>query len=1059
MLAKIIEWSGRNPFLVLLATLFVVIGGVIAVMKTPLDALPDLSDVQVIVYTEYPGQAPQVVEDQVTYPLTTAMLAVPKSKVVRGFSFFGASFVYIIFEDGTDIYWARSRVLEYLNFASSRLPKGVSPSLGPDATGVGWVYEYVLLAKNRTLAELRTIQDWYVRYQLTKAPGVAEVASIGGFVQTYQVTVDPLKLRTFGIPLSKVSQVIRDSNRDVGGRVVEMAETEYMVRGKGYLRSKGDIEALVVKSEGGTAVLIRDIARVELAPDERRGLTELNGEGEVVAGIAMARYGQNALEVIHNLKIKVTEIAAGLPDGVTIEAVYDRSDLIHRAIATLQRTLLEESLIVAAVCVIFLMHMRSALVAILMLPVGVLIAFIAMRLLGMNSNLMSLGGIAIAIGAMVDAAIVMIENAHKHIERLKPDHTVKERADAMLAACKEVGPALFFSLLIITVSFLPVFTLESQEGRLFSPLAYTKTFSMAGAALLSVTLVPVLMLLFIRGKIMPEAKNPLNRFLIWIYRPIIAAVMRWKKTTIALAVIALAVSYYPASQLGREFMPTLNEGTLLYMPASLPGMSITKAAEVLQTQDKIIKSFPEVSSVFGKAGRANSATDPAPTEMFETVINLKPPAEWRPGMTTDKLIAEMDKALQIPGVSNAWTMPIKARIDMLSTGIRTPIGIKVFGKDLGEMEKLAREIEAVVKRVPGTTSAFAERLTGGSYLNIEPNREQLARYGLSVGELLEAIGTALGGEMVTTTVEGRERFGVTVRYPRELRTNPEQIEREVLVSVMGGTMVPLGQVAQVRVARGTPGIRTENALLSAYIFVDIRGRDIGSYVADARKAVAEQVKFPAGYYITWSGQFEAMERAIEKMKIVVPVTLLLIFLLLYLNFRRLTETFIVMLSVPFALVGGVWLMWLLGYNLSVAVAVGFIALAGVAAETGVVMLIYLDHAWEAAQHRCVKEGRRASAADLYGAVMEGAVERVRPKMMTVVAIMAGLLPIMWGTGTGSEVMSRIAAPMVGGMISSTVLTLGVIPALYALVKQWQLRRASRDAPALPPHVAVATGEA
>ena len=1059
MLAKIIVWSGRNPFLVLLATLFVVIGGVIAVMKTPLDALPDLSDVQVIVYTEYPGQAPQVVEDQVTYPLTTAMLAVPKSKVVRGFSFFGASFVYIIFEDGTDIYWARSRVLEYLNFASSRLPKGVSPSLGPDATGVGWVYEYVLLAKNRTLAELRTIQDWYVRYQLTKAPGVAEVASIGGFVQTYQVTVDPLKLRTFGIPLSKVSQVIRDSNRDVGGRVVEMAETEYMVRGKGYLRSKGDIEALVVKSEGGTAVLIRDIARVELAPDERRGLTELNGEGEVVAGIAMARYGQNALEVIHNLKIKVTEIAAGLPDGVTIEAVYDRSDLIHRAIETLKRTLLEESLIVAAVCVVFLMHMRSALVAILMLPVGVLIAFIAMRLLGMNSNLMSLGGIAIAIGAMVDAAIVMIENAHKHIERLKPDHTVKERADAMLAACKEVGPALFFSLLIITVSFLPVFTLESQEGRLFSPLAYTKTFSMAGAALLSVSLVPVLMLLFIRGKIMPEAKNPLNRFLIWIYRPIIAAVMRWKKTTIALAVITLAVSYYPASQLGSEFMPTLNEGTLLYMPASLPGMSITKAAEVLQTQDKIIKSFPEVSSVFGKAGRANSATDPAPTEMFETVINLKPPAEWRPGMTTDKLIAEMDKALQIPGVSNAWTMPIKARIDMLSTGIRTPIGIKVFGKDLGEMEKLAREIEAVVKRVPGTTSAFAERLTGGSYLNIEPNREQLARYGLSVGELLEAIGTALGGEMVTTTVEGRERFGVTVRYPRELRTNPEQIEREVLVSVMGGTMVPLGQVAQVRVARGTPGIRTENALLSAYIFVDIRGRDIGSYVADARKAVAEQVKFPAGYYITWSGQFEAMERAIEKMKIVVPVTLLLIFLLLYLNFRRLTETFIVMLSVPFALVGGVWLMWLLGYNLSVAVAVGFIALAGVAAETGVVMLIYLDHAWEAAQHRCVKEGRRASAADLYGAVMEGAVERVRPKMMTVVAIMAGLLPIMWGTGTGSEVMSRIAAPMVGGMISSTVLTLGVIPALYALVKQWQLRRASRDAPALPPHVAVATGEA
>ncbi len=1007
MLSKVIQWSGRNPFLILLATLFVVLGGVLAVLKTPLDALPDLSDVQVIVYTEVPGQAPQVVEDQVTYPLTTAMLAVPKSKVVRGFSFFGASFVYVIFEDGTDIYWARSRVLEYLNFAASRLPKGVSPALGPDATGVGWVYQYALLAKDRTLAELRTIQDWYVRYQLTKAQGVAEVASLGGHVQTYQVTVDPLKLKSYGIPLMKLSQVIRDSNRDVGGRVVEMAETEFMVRGKGYLRGRDDIERLVLKSESGTPVLVRDVARVEMAPDERRGLSELNGEGEVVSGIAMSRFGQNALEVIHNLKAKVAEISAGLPEGVSIQAVYDRSDLIHRAIDTLKRTLVEESLIVAAVCVIFLMHVRSALVAILMLPVGVLISFSAMKLLGMNSNLMSLGGIAIAIGAMVDAAIVMIENAHKHLERLQPDHTLRQRADAMLEACQEVGPALFFSLLIITVSFLPVFTLESQEGRLFSPLAYTKTFSMAGAALLSVTLVPVLMMLFIRGRIMPEAKNPLNRFMIWAYRPIIAGVMRWKMLTIALALIALGLTWYPASRLGSEFMPTLNEGTLLYMPASLPGMSITKAAEVLQTQDKIIKSFPEVESVYGKAGRANTATDPAPTEMFETVINLKPQEQWRPGMTTDKLIAEMDKALQFPGVSNAWTMPIKARIDMLSTGIRTPIGIKVFGKDLGEMELLAKQIEAVVKTVPGTTSAFAERLTGGSYLNIEPDREALARYGLSVGELQDVIGSALGGEMVTTTVEGRERFGVTVRYPRELRTHPEQIEREVLVPTMGGAMVPLGQVAKVTVARGTPGIRTENALLSAYIFVDIRDRDIGSYVADARKAVADQVKFPAGYYITWSGQFEYMERAVEKMKIVIPVTLLTIFLLLYLNFKRLTETLIVMLSVPFALVGGVWLMWWLGYNLSVAVAVGFIALAGVAAETGVVMLIYLDHAWAEAQERCRHEGRAPQAVDLYAAVMEGAVERVRPKMMTVVAIMAGLLPIMWGTGTGSEVMSRI----------------------------------------------------
>jgi Cu(I)/Ag(I) efflux system membrane protein CusA/SilA len=1039
MLAKLIEWSGRNRFLVLLATLFIIIGGVYAIAKTPLDALPDLSDVQVIIYTEYPGQAPQVVEDQVTYPLTTSMLAVPRSKVVRGFSFFGASFVYVIFEDGTDIYWARSRVLEYLNFASGRLPKGVSPALGPDATGVGWVYQYVLLAKDRTLAELRTIQDWYVRYQLTKAQGVAEVASIGGFVQTYQVTVDPVKLRAYEIPLSRVAQVIRDSNRDVGGRVVEMAETEYMVRGKGYLRGIGDLEMLVVKSEAGTPVLIRDIARVELVPDERRGLAELNGEGEVVSGIAMARYGANALEVIRNLKVKVGEISAGLPQGVTIEAVYDRSDLIHRAIQTLKTTLIEESVIVALVCVIFLLHVRSALVAILMLPVGVLIAFIAMRLLGMNSNLMSLGGIAIAIGAMVDAAIVMIENAHKHLERLKEGES---RAEAMITACKEVGPALFFSLLIITVSFLPVFTLESQEGRLFSPLAYTKTFAMAGAALLSVTLVPVLMLLFIRGRILPEAKNPVNRFLIWIYRPIIAWVMRWKKTTLLAALLVLVVSIYPASRLGSEFMPTLNEGTLLYMPSSLPGMSITKAGELLQTQDKIIKSFPEVASVYGKAGRANTATDPAPVEMFETVINLRPESEWRPGMTMDKLIGELDQALQFPGVSNAWTMPIKARIDMLSTGIRTPIGIKVFGRDLDEMEKLAREIEAVVKSVPGTTSAYAERITGGYYLNIEPDREQLARYGLAVGDLQEVIGTALGGEMVTTTVEGRERFGVQVRYPRELRSNPQLIAQQVLVPSMDGAMIPLGQVARVEIAKGTPGIRTENALLSAYIFVDIRDRDIGSYVAEARKAVVEQVKFPPGYYITWSGQFEYMERAIAKMKIVIPVTLLLIFVLLYLNFRRLTETLIVMLSVPFALVGGVWLMWVLDYNLSVAVAVGFIALAGVAAETGVVMLIYLDHAWEAARARCRGENRIPTAADLYAAVMEGAVERVRPKMMTVVAIMAGLLPIMWGTGTGSEVMSRIAAPMVGGMISSTVLTLAVIPAIYALVKQWRLGRGS-----------------
>jgi copper/silver efflux system protein len=1037
MLGRIIEWSVRNVFLVLLATLFVVAAGVYAVMRTPLDAIPDLSDVQVIIYTEYPGQAPQVVEDQITYPLSTAMLAVPRSKVVRGLSTFGASFIYVIFEDGTDIYWARTRVLEYLNFASGRMPRGVTPTLGPDATGVGWVYQYAVLAANRSLAELRSIQDWFIRYQLTKAQGVAEVASVGGFVQTYQVTVDPRKLQAYGIPLMKLAEVIRSSNRDVGGRAIEMAETEYVVRGRGYLRGVSDIENLVLKADKGTPVLIRDIARVELVPDERRGLAELNGEGEVVAGIVVARYGQNALDVIGNLKAKIAEISSGLPQGVSLQAVYDRSDLIHRAIDNLKRTLIEESIIVAMVCVVFLLHARSALVAIVMLPVGVLIALIVMHLMGLNSNIMSLGGIAIAIGAMVDAAIVMIENAHKHLERAPPG---AQRLQIMIDACREVGPALFFSLLIITVSFLPVFTLEAQEGRMFTPLAYTKTFSMAGAALLSITLVPVLMLLFIRGKIMPEKKNPINRFLIWIYRPVIAWVMRWKKLTIAAAVIALGASAYPAMQLGTEFMPVLNEGSLLFMPATLPSLSITKSAELLQTQDKIIKSFPEVESVFGKAGRAATATDPAPVEMFETVINLKPENQWRAGLTVDKLIAELDQAVQIPGVSNAWTMPIKARIDMLATGIRTPIGIKVFGKSLAEIEKLAKAIEAVVKTVPGTTSAYAERVTGGYYLDIEPDRMALARYGLSVGELQDVIGTALGGEMVTTTVEGLERYGVSVRYPRELRQDPQAIAGQVLVPIMGGAMIPLGQLARVSLMQAPPAIRTENALLTAYIFVDIRDRDIGGYVSDAQKAVREQVKFPPGYYATWSGQFEYMERAKAKLAFVVPLTLLIIFLLLYLNFRRLTETVIVMLSVPFALVGGVWLMWLLGYNMSVAVAVGFIALAGVAAETGVVMLIYLDHAWETIKAQRAAEGGKPTLADLYAAIMEGAVERVRPKMMTVVAIMAGLLPIMWGSGTGSEVMRRIAAPMVGGMISSTILTLIVIPAIYALVKEFALRR-------------------
>ena len=1037
MLTHVIAWSLRNVFMVMLATLAIIIGGGYALSKMPLDALPDLSDAQVIVYTEYPGQAPQVVEDQITYPLTSAMLSVPRSKVVRGFSFFGASFVYVIFEDGTDIYWARSRVLEYLTTLNGTLPSSVTPKLGPDATGVGWVYQYALLAKDYSLAELRTLQDWFVRYQLTKAKGVAEVASIGGFVQQYQVTVDPHKLQAYGVSLKVLSDAIRNGNRDVGGRVIELSETEYMVRGRGYLKGRADLERLVLKAEKGIPVLIRDVARVELVPDERRGVTEWNGEGEAVSGIALARFGQNALEVISNVKQRLQEITTGLPPGVQVQTVYDRSELIHRAIENLTSTLLEENAVVAGVCVLFLLHLRSALVAILMLPVGVLIAFIVMQALGMNSNIMSLGGIAIAIGAMVDAAIVMIENTHKHLER---DSGRLPRAEILLNACTEVGPPLFFSLLIITVSFLPVFALEAQEGRLFHPLAFTKTFAMAGAALLSVTLVPVLMSLFVRGKILPEQRNPINQFLLWVYRPVIAGALRYKKMTLVLALLILGASWYPASKLGGEFMPTLNEGTLLFMPQTLPGLSPTKAAELLQTQDRIIKTFPEVESVFGKAGRALTATDSAPLEMSETIINLKPEATWRAGMTIDKLIAEMDTALQIPGVSNAWTMPIKNRIDMLATGIRTPIGIKLFGKDLTEMERLAQAIEQAVKKVPGTTSAYAERLTGGFYLNINPDYEALSRYGLLMGDIQDIIATAVGGETITMMVEGRERFAVTVRYPRELRDSPQAMAEHILVPTAGGAMIPLGQLAHLSLTKGSPSIRTENASLSAYIYVDMRGRDIDGYVRDAKQAVEQAVKFPAGYYIAWSGQFEYMERAKQRLELVVPLTLCIIFVLLYLNFGRLTETLIVMLSVPFALVGGIWLVWMLDYNVSVAVGVGFIALAGVAAETGVVMLIYLDQAYQEQRRHCVEEQRQFSEIDLYKALMTGAAERLRPKIMTVTAIMAGLLPILWRTGTGSEVMRRIAAPMVGGMVSSTLLTLIVIPALYALCKQYAINR-------------------
>ena len=1043
MIARLIAWSARNLLLVLFGTGFAVAAGIYALVHLPLDAIPDLSDTQVIVYTEYPGQAPQVIEDQVTYPLTTAMLTVPKSKVVRGFSFFGVSFVYVIFEDGTDIYWARSRVLEFLNSVTSRLPAGVSPTIGPDATGVGWVYQYAVISKELNLSDTRTIQDWNLRFALAKAEGVAEVASVGGFVKQYNVILDPQRMRDRGITMQKMREAIRASNADVGGRTVELSEFEYVIRGKGYLKSINDLGNIVLKTSNGTPVLLRDVARVELGPDERRGITELNGEGEVASGIVLQRFGVNALRVIDNVKRRFEEIATSLPKSVEIVPVYDRSNLIYAAIDTLKRTLVEESIVVALVCVVFLLHVRSALVAILMLPVGVLMAFGAMKLLGLGSNIMSLGGIAIAIGAMVDAAIVMIENAHKHLERAAPEES---RVTILIDAASEVGPALFFSLLVITVSFMPIFTLESQEGRLFSPLAYTKTFSMAAAALLSVTLVPALMVIFVRGRIVPEHKNPINRFLIWIYRPVIKGVLRAKIAVILLAIAVLAITIWPARQLGAEFMPTLNEGTLLYMPTTLPGISVTKAAELMQMQDRIIRSFPEVASVYGKAGRASTATDPAPTEMFETVVNLKPKEEWRAGLTVDGLIAEMDKALQFPGVSNAWTMPIKARIDMLSTGIRTPIGVKVMGTDLVEIDKLAKQIEQVLKAVTGTSSAYAERSIGGYYLEIAPDRNALSRYGLMVQDVQETIATALGGQTVTTTVEGRQRFTVNMRYPRDLRDNPKAIASDILVPLPAGGAVPLGEVATVEPARGPTSIRTENGQLATYIYVDIRDRDLGGYVADAKRAVEASIQFPPGYYVVWSGQYEYMERAAARLKIVVPVTLIIIFLLLYLNFRSLTETAIVMLSLPFALVGGLWMMWWLGFNMSVAVAVGFIALAGVAAETGVVMLIYLNHALMETSKRRAAEGRAVTRDDLYDAIMEGAVERVRPKMMTVVAIMAGLLPIMWSTGTGSEIMQRIAVPMIGGMVSSTLLTLIVIPAIFGLIKGLRLPSSDGDNP-------------
>lgn len=1072
MLKKIIELSINNRFLVILFTIFAIGWGIYAVKETPLDAIPDLSDVQVIVFTKYPGQAPQVVEDQITYPLTTAMLSVPYAKVVRGYSFFGFSFVYIIFEDGTDMYWARSRVLEYLNFVSGRLPDGVTPSLGPDATGVGWVFEYALVDRSgkHDLSQLRSIQDWYLRYELQTVPGVSEVASIGGFVKQYQVEVDPNKLVAYNIPIGKIKNAIMRSNKDVGGRLVEMAETEFMVRGLGYIKTIEDIRDIVVDvDQKGTPVTVRDVAVVHLGPELRRGLAELNGEGEVAGGIVVMRYGENALKTIENVKKKLEALKNGLPEGVEIVPVYDRSGLILRAIEFLKEKLIEESIVVAIVCIIFLTHFRSALVAIFTIPVGILIAFIVMHRQGLNANIMSLSGIAIAIGAMVDASIVMIENAHKHYERMvdkkareifeqenpgtdadgdgeaalrkiyrKVKLSSAERWQIAMDSSKEVGPALFFSLLVITLSFLPVFTLQAQEGKLFAPLAFTKTYSMAASALLAVTVVPVLMGYFIRGYIMPEKRNPVNRFLIWAYRPFINLVLRFRKSVILAAIVAVSLTFYPLAKIGSEFMPPLNEGDLLYMPTTLPGISITKARELLQQTDKIIKSFPEVHHVFGKIGRSTSATDPAPLSMIETTITLKPEDQWRSGMTIEKLTDELNSAIHFPGVTNAWTMPIKTRIDMLSTGIKTPVGIKVAGSDLKVLERVGKEIEAVVSRIPGTLSVYSERVVGGNYIDYEINRKEAARYGLTVEDIQDVIMTAVGGMNVTETVEGLERYPVNLRYQRELRDDISDLRR-ILIPTPRGEHIPITQVADIKIKKGPPGIKTENSRLNAWIYVDLKGIDVGTYVKNARKVVAEKITLPQGYSVAWSGQYEYMERAQKRLQIVIPITLIIILLLLYLNFKNITESLIVMLSIPFALVGGIWFIYLLGYNMSVAVTVGFIALSGVAAETGVIMLIYLDHAYE----ERLLHGRMNTLADLKEAVIEGAVERVRPKMMTVTAIMAGLIPIMWGHGTGSEVMKRIAAPMVGGMITSTILTLLVIPAVYIIWKGWEIKRRKR----------------
>ena len=1038
MIAQLIRWSIANRFLVLLATLMVVAWGVWAMLRIPLDAIPDLSDVQVIIRTSYPGQAPQIVENQVTYPLATTMLSVPGARTVRGYSMFGDSFVYILFEDGTDQYWARSRVLEYLNQVQSRLPLQAKTSLGPDATGVGWVYEYALVDRSgkMDLSQLRALQDWFLKYELKAVPNVSEVASVGGMVRQYQIVLDPDRMRAFNIPHTKVMEAVQRANQETGGSVLELGEAEYMVRASGYLQSLDDFRKIpLMTTEAGVSVRLGDVARVQIGPEMRRGIAELDGEGEVAGGVIVMRSGKNALETIDAVKAKLEKLKPSLPPGVEIVPVYDRSSLIKRAIANLEQKLIEEFIVVALVCVIFLFHLRSALVAIVSLPLGILMAFIVMYYQGVNANIMSLGGIAIAIGAMVDAAVVMIENAHKHIEawhHAHPDQKLEgtEQWHVIGDAAAQVGPALFFSLLIITFSFIPVFTLEAQEGRLFSPLAYTKTYAMAAAAGLAVTLIPVLMGYLIRGKIPDEKKNPLNRGLIAIYRPLLDKVLAFPKFTLLVALLILAATAYPVTHIGGEFMPPLDEGDLLYMPSALPGISGGKAAELLQQTNRLIKTVPEVARVFGKAGRAESATDPAPLEMFETTIQFKPQDQWRAGMTPEKLIEELDRTVKVPGLSNIWVPPIRNRIDMLATGIKSPVGVKVAGMDLREVDRIAAEVAGVVKQVPGVTSAFAERLSGGRYIDVKIDRDKAARYGLNIADVQSIVSAAIGGDNIGETVEGLQRFPINLRYPREIRDSVEKI-RDLPVLTERGAQLRLGDVAAITISDGPPMLKSENARLSGWVYIDLQGRDLSSAVRDMQAAVAKEVKLPAGYSMSWSGQFEFLERATAKLKVVIPATLVIIFVLLYLTFRRIEEALLLMATLPFALVGGYWLIFLLGYNMSIASAVGFIALGGVAAEIGVVMLVYVNQAVAKRED----EGRLGNVKELTEAIVEGAALRIRPIAMTVAVIIAGLLPIMWGSGTGSEVMRRIAAPMVGGMISAPLLSMFVIPAVYLLLRR------------------------